>query len=249
MIRLDVPDPGEYGERWAAIYDSYPAHPSAEDAEPAADFLFALANGGRALEFGIGTGRIALPLAARGLEVWGIEASRAMLDRLAEKPGGDGIRAVLGDITRDRAAGSYRLVYAAFNTVLMVPTQAGQVQCFRNAAAHLEADGFFVVEAFVPDFAKLAAGDAVQVRHIDDEGAWLLSTHHDALLQVIASETIRVGSNGTERYPITLRYAWPPELDLMAELAGLRLVERTANWSRAPFTEASRNQVSVYRLS
>ena len=122
-----MPDPGEYGERWAEIYDTYPAHPSAQDAEPAADLLRELAGGGAALDFGIGTGRIALPLAARGVVVAGIDASRAMLDRLAEKPGGESIRTVVGDITHDRVEGRFSLVYATFNTVLMVPSQPEQV--------------------------------------------------------------------------------------------------------------------------
>src|SRR4051812_31137532 len=243
-----LPDPAEYGERWADIYDSYPAHPTAEDAEPAAELLGELAAGRAALEFGIGTGRIALPLVARGVEVAGIDASQAMLDRLAAKPGAEAIRAVVGDISRDRVEGRFGLVYAAFNTVLMVTSQPDQVRCFQNAAAHLEPGGFFVVEAFIPEFQKLALSESTTVRQIDAEGAWLLAMRHDALEQLILSETIRIGPNGTERYPIALRYVWPPELDLMARLGGFALLERVADWRRAAFTAASRNQVSVYRL-
>jgi SAM-dependent methyltransferase len=245
---IDLPDPADYGERWAEIYDSYGAHPSAEDAEPAADLLAELAGSGAALEFGIGTGRIALPLAGRGVAVAGVEASPAMLDLLAAKPGAERIQAVLGDITEVRVDGRFSLVFAAFNTVLMVPTQQGQIRCFENAAAHLEPGGHFVVEAFVPDFEKLALSESIQVRQLDDEGVWLLAMRHDPLEQLIFSETIRAGEGGTRRYPITLRYVFPSELDLMARLAGFSLVDRYESWSRAPFTKDSRNQVSVYRL-
>jgi hypothetical protein len=242
-------DPADYGDRWAEIYDMHPAHPTAEDAEPAADLLSGLAGSGAALEFGIGTGRVALPLAARSVAVSGMDVSRAMLERLAEKPGADEIHAVVGDIRRDRVDGRFSLVYAVFNTVLMVPSQADQVACFRNAAAHLEPNGFFVVEAFVPEFEKLALSESIGVRRVDDEGAWLLAMRHDPLQQLILSEAIRVGASGTHRYPIAVRYAWPAELDLMGELAGFSLVERFGGWGREPFDTTSRDQVSIYRLS
>lgn len=238
-----------YGQRWAEIYDSYPAHPPADDAESAADLLYGLVGHGTAVEFGIGTGRVALPLAARGVRVRGIDASPAMLEQLLVKPGADTIETTTGDITDTRIWRDVSLVYAAFNTVLMVLTQAGQVACFRNAAAHLSARGYFVVEAFIPDFAKLTGTDAVLVRHIDDDGAWLLSTHHEPLRQIIRSDTIRVGVDGTRRYPTALRYAWPQEMDLMAQLAGFRLIDRFADWRRAPLTAASRNHVSIYQLT
>jgi SAM-dependent methyltransferase len=239
----------EYGEKWADIYDAYPAHPSAADAEPAADLLAPLAGAGEALEFGIGTGRVALALCARGVRVTGIEASPAMLRRLAEKPGADKVTAVVGDITTTRLNSSFDLVYAVFNTVLMVATQDGQVKSFASAAAHLRPGGHFVVEAFIPEFTKLAGTGADLVRSVDEDGAWLLRTRHDALAQIITSESVYVGTSGTRRYPTALRYAWPAELDLMARLAGFRLVERYADWRRAPLTPASRNQVSVYRLA
>jgi SAM-dependent methyltransferase len=244
---IELPDPADYGERWAEIYDDHPVHPTAEDAEPAADLLAELAGSGAALELGIGTGRIALPLAARGVAVVGVDASPTMLDLLAAKPGAERIQAVLGDITDVHVEGRFSLVFAAFNTVLMVPTQSGQIRCFENAAAHLEPEGHFVVEAFVPEFEKLALSESVQVRKVDDDGAWLLAMRHDPLEQLIASETIRAGADGMRRYPTTLRWAFPPELDLMARLAGFSLVDRYESWSRAPFTKESRNQVSVYR--
>lgn len=242
-------DARAYGESWAEIYDSYPLHPTAEDAEPAADLISSIAPGGSALEFGIGTGRIAIPLSARGLTVWGVEVSPAMLDRLADKPGGGAVHAVIGDISSCRVGTTFDVVYAAFNTVLMLPTQDEQVRCFRNAALHLWTGGCFVVEAFVPDFAKLTRRRAIDVRQLDDAGAWLVSMHHDPLRQLIFNETIRVDASGPHRYPITLRYAWPQELDLMARLAGFTLRERWADWRRAPFGESSRNQVSIYELS
>lgn len=249
MSDTGTPAPHAYGDRWASIYDTYPAHPTEADAEPAADLLAPLAGGAAALEFGIGTGRVALAVAARGITVRGIDASAAMLEQLACKPGGDKIDVVTGDITTCRAAGTFGLVYAVFNTVLMVLTQEGQVQCFRNAAAHLSRGGHFVVEAFIPEFTKLAGTGADLVRSIDDEGAWLLSTRHDPLAQLISSDAIRIGPGGVQRYPTTLRYAWPAELDLMAQLAGFRLVSRYSDWRRAPVTAQSRNQVSIYQLS
>lgn len=241
-------DPAEYGQVWADVYDTYPGHPTAEDAEPAADLLRPLADAGAALEFGIGTGRIALPLAARGVEVHGVDASPALLARLADKPGGDKIRMVVGDMGTVRVDGHFELVYSAFNTLLMAPTQREQARCFGNAAAHLGPGGVFVVESFVPDPARIGRGRRQVVRQLDDAGAWLLETEHDPVSQVIVNCSIRVDARGVRRYPVTLRYSWPSELDLMAELAGFRLVERWADWSRTPYSADSRNQVSVYRL-
>jgi hypothetical protein len=171
-----------------------------------------------------------------------------MLARIARRPGGRQVTSEVGDITELRLGRRFDLVFAVFNTVLMVPSQDGQVRCFRTAAAHLEPGGHFVVEAFVPDFTKLAGFESVQVRAVDDDGAWLLASRHDPLRQQIRNETIHVGPEGTRRYPILLRYAWPAELDLMARLAGFRLVDRFADWHRTPLTPAARNQVSVYRL-
>ncbi len=238
-----------YGDEWAAIYDSYPAHPTAADAEPAAELLSSLAPRGRALEFGIGTGRIAIPLTDRGIEVTGIEASRAMLERMWSKPGGAGIPAIVGDISRDRAGGAFDLVYAAFNTVLMVTEQDGQVQCFENAASHLSPHGKFVVETFVPDFQKLTSLKSVNVRDVSDDGIWLLVMRHEPLRQTIMNETVLIGHDQIKRYPVSLRYVWPSELDLMARMAGFRLCARYQDWQRNRFTEASRNQVSVYQLA
>jgi SAM-dependent methyltransferase len=248
MSEPGEPAAHEYGDRWAGIYDAYPAHPSEQDAQPAADLLVPLADGGAALEFGIGTGRMALALAARGVTVCGIDASAAMLDQLARKPGGDTIQVITGDITTTRVDGVFGLVYAVFNTLLMVLTQDGQVECFHNAATHLSPGGHFVVETFIPEFTKLAGTGADLVRSIDDDGAWILRTRHDALARLIHSDAIRIGSGGTQRYPTVLRYLWPAELDLMARLAGFRLVARYGDWRRAPLTVESRNQVSVYRL-
>jgi SAM-dependent methyltransferase len=243
-----MPEAREYGERWADIYDAYPAHPSSADGKVAADLLAPLCEAGNALEFGVGTGRVALALAERGVRVTGIDASPAMLDKLRGKPGGDKIDVLVGDIVSTRVEGSFGLVYAVFNTVLMLLTQDGQVECFRNAAAHLQPGGHFVVEAFIPEFSKLAGTGADLVRSIDDDGAWLLRTRHDPMAQIIRSESVYVGAGGTRRYPTELRYAWPVELDLMARLAGLRLVERFADWNRTALTAASRNQVSIYIL-
>jgi SAM-dependent methyltransferase len=241
-------DSAEYGETWAGIYDDYPAHPTAADAEPAGEFLAKLAEGGPVLEFGIGTGRIALKVAALGTSVCGMDSSRAMLDRLAVKPGAEHIRTVVGDIAKDRFAGRFSLVFAAFNTVLMLPDQERQARCFQNAANHLKRGGVFVVETFVPDFAKLTQRRSHEIKDVDDHGLWVMTMRHDPLRQLIFNEAVRIGPGVVRRYPVVLRYAFPAELDLMARHAGFRLCERYADWRRTPFTESSLNQVSVYRL-
>ena len=236
---------GYFDERVAARYDESSSEMFArENVEPAVDFLAALAGNGRALELGIGTGRIALPLAGRGVEVHGIDVSRAMVARLREKPGGEGIPVAIGDFATTRVDGAFSLAYLVFNTINNLTTQAGQVACFRNVAAHLEPGGCFVIEVGVPDLRRLPPGETMHVFDAS-EGHWGID-EYDLVNQGLVSHHFSVVDGAIERVSMPFRYVWPSELDLMAELAGMRLRERWSGWKREPFTGESRKHVSVW---
>ena len=209
------------------------------------DFLEELAGAGPVLEFAIGTGRIALPLAARGATVSGIELSPAMVAQLRAKPGGRDIAVTLGDMTSTRVPGAFALVYLVFNTIGNVETQDRQVACFLNAAAHLTPGGFFVVEVGVPDLRRLAPGqDAIVFAHTPGYVGY--DRYVDLVAQQAVSHHFTAGGDGGEaRTPF--RYVWPSELDLMARIAGLSSSERWADWSRSPFTGDSTSHVSVWQ--
>ena len=236
---------GYFGEEIAATYDS----DGTGEFDPAvigatADFLAARAGAGPALEFAIGTGRIALPLAARGVPVHGIELSAAMTARLRAKDGGPAIPVALGDMTTTRLAERFSLVYLVFNTIMNLTTQDAQVDCFANAAAHLQPGGCFVIEVMVPELRKLPAGQTVVPWAVT--GTHVAFDRYDTATQAMSSNYIDV-ENGQGRYwSIPFRYAWPAELDLMARLAGLRLRERWAGWQGEPFTAESTRHVSVW---
>jgi len=232
-----------FGEPVAARYDeSSAAMFAAEVVEPAVDLLAGLAGDGRALELGVGTGRIALPLAARGVEVHGVDLSAAMIARLRAKPGGAALPVTIGDFATTRVAGTFSVVYLVFNTIMNLTTQDAQVACFRNAAAHLAPGGYFVIEVGVPELRKLPPGQqAVPFETREDGWAYDL---YDVATQAMSSNYVRRG----EFRSIPFRYVWPAELDLMARLAGMRLRARWADWSRAPFTSESPKHVSVWEL-
>ncbi|MFE2582784.1 class I SAM-dependent DNA methyltransferase [Streptomyces sp. NPDC059378] len=238
-------DDGYFGERVAADYD----RSSAEMFEPAlvdatVDVLAELAGAGRALELGIGTGRIALPLARRGVPVHGIDLSRAMLARLRAKPGGDAIGVTVGDFATAKADGTYSVVYLLFNTIMNLTTQDEQVACFRNAAAHLAPGGCFVVEVMVPELRKLPAGQTVVPFHTSAT-RWAFDIY-DVATQATSSNYVEVADGRGEYRSIPFRYVWPSELDLMARLAGLRPRERWEGWTREPFTSDSDRHVSIW---
>jgi SAM-dependent methyltransferase len=236
---------GYFDERVAARYDESSSEMFAREAvEPAVDFLAALAGDGRALELGIGTGRIALPLAGRGVEVHGIDLSRAMVARLREKPGGEEIPVAIGDFATTRVDGAFSLAYLLFNTINNLTTQEEQVACFRNVAAQLEPGGRFVIEVGVPELRRLPPGETM---HIFDasEGHWGID-EYDLVNQGLVSHHFSVVDGAIERVSMPFRYVWPSELDLMAELAGMRLRERWSGWKREPFTGESRKHVSVW---
>ncbi len=235
---------GYFGERAAATYDE-----SAEIFEPGAvnavvSFLAELADGGRALELGIGTGRIALPLAQRGVPVHGIDMSQAMVARLRAKPGGDAIGVTIGDFATTRVHGTFSVAYLVFNTIMNLTTQEAQVACFRNVAAHLEPGGCFVIEVRVPELRRLPPGQNILPWHIGP-ARWV-SYSYDVATQEMRGHYVTFSSGCGEYTSIPFRYVWPAELDLMAQIAGLRLRERWAGWGREPFTGESRQHVSVW---
>ncbi|MDQ0909753.1 SAM-dependent methyltransferase [Streptomyces canus] len=237
---------GYFSEPIAATYDESTADMFAPDAvEPAVALLAELAGEGRALELGIGTGRIALPLAARGVDVHGIELSRAMANRLRDKPGGDAVGVTIGDFATARAPGDFTLAYLVFNTIMNLTTQDAQVDCFRNVARHLKPGGTFVVEVMVPDLRRLPPGQNTVPFHVGDNR--LGFDTYDLATQAMSSHHVKVTEDGQGSFwSIPFRYVWPAELDLMARLAGMRLRERWEDWGRKPFTHDSRQHVSVW---
>jgi SAM-dependent methyltransferase len=239
---------GFFGERVAAIYDELSADmfdPAVVG--PAVDMLAELAGDGRALEFAIGTGRIALPLAERGVRVAGIDNSEAMVARLHEKPGAEQIDAVVGDMAATRLDGEFSLVYLVFNTIFNLVTQEGQVACFENAAAHLRSGGRFVIEARVPELQRLPLGQTVLPWRA--EPGRISAYVYDVVTQRLSGQHYHFIDGRVETTPTEMRYTWPAELDLMARLAGMRLEDRWAGWGREPFTALSPSHVSVYEKS
>jgi SAM-dependent methyltransferase len=236
---------GYFGERVAATYDQETAEmfePAAVG--PAVEVLAELAGGGRALELGIGTGRIAVPLAARGVPVHGIDLSRAMVERLRAKPGAEQIGVTIGDFATTRVEGTFSLVYLVFNTIMNLTTQEAQVACFRTAAAHLAPGGCFVIEVHVPELRRLPPGQNVVPFHVSPT-RWAFDVY-DTATQAMSSNYVEVTGGRGEYTSIPFRYVWPAELDLMAQLAGLRPYERWDGWTREPFTSESRQHVSVW---
>jgi SAM-dependent methyltransferase len=236
-------DPGFFGEHWAGIYDVGPEL----DPAPAVQFLAGLAHGGRVLELAIGSGRVGLPLAARGVDLEGIEASQAMVDLLAAKPGGDRIPVTVGDMAEVGVEGPFRLVYLVYNTLYNLPSAERQVDCFRNVARVLEPDGAFVLECFVLDPARYDRSQRFEALSVKEDAVVLQVTRHDAAAQRLFKQHLVFDAGGFRGYPVALRYCWPSELDLMARLAGLELAERYAGWDRSPFDGRSESHVSVYR--
>jgi hypothetical protein len=232
-----------FGDEVAARYDERSTS-TVEAVDAIVDFLAALAGDGPALELGIGTGRIALPLAARGVSVCGIDLSEAMVGRLRAKPGGDALDVTIGDFATTRVAGTFSLVYLVANTIMNLTTQDWQVACFENAAAHLEPGGRFAIEVIVPGWQRLPPGERFQVfdvspRHVGFDEI-------DVVTQASVSHHYWIEDGRVEVRSPPFRYVWPAELDLMARIAGMSLRERWGGWKREPFTAESRMHVSVW---
>jgi len=236
-------DDGYFGERVAARYDdlSWGMFDPALLAATAA-FLDEMADGGAALEFAIGTGRVAVPLAERGVKVAGMDNSAPMLRRLREKA--TEIEAVEGDMSTTRVEGDFSLVYLVFNTIFNLTTQDGQVACFENAAAHLQPGGRFVIEARVPEIQRLPPGQSVLPWRAAPDG---MSYYvYDVVTQRLSGQHYYFKDGLIEASPTEMRYAWPAELDLMARIAGMRLAHRWGGWKKEPFTNLSPSHISVY---
>jgi SAM-dependent methyltransferase len=242
-----APDDGYFAEPVAATYDVESADMFEPDVVgPAVDLLAGLAGDGRALELGIGTGRIAIPLAARGIEVAGIELSRAMAARLRAKPGGETIAVTIGDFASATADGTFRVAYLVFNTIMNLTTQGTQVECFRNVARHLEPGGTFVIEVMIPRLRWLPPGQTIHPFHVGDTTFGF--DEYDLATQGLVSNHVDVTDGRGDRFSIPFRYVWPAELDLMAQLAGMRLRDRWAGWRGEPFTGESLQHVSVWEM-
>ena len=234
-----------YGQRIASVYDQlYPGF------DPAAiQVLIELADGGNALELGIGTGRIALPLMQSGVDVQGIDASPDMVSRLHAKPGGKNIRVTLGDFADVPVQGQFSLIYVVVNTIYALLSQEEQVRCFQNVTRHLASGGVFVLEAFVPDLARFTGGQNMRVTHIGES-----EIHFDAAMvevdkQKIIAQHAVLTPQGIQFYPVQIRYIWTSEMDLMARLAHLHLKARWADWKKNTFSANSSMHISVYEPS
>jgi SAM-dependent methyltransferase len=232
-----------FGEDVAERYDDTPRG----DESAAVAFLEQLASGGPTLELAIGTGRIGLPLAARGVSVHGIDISPHMIARLRQKPGGDQIPVTMGSFADVPVQGSFRLVYIVFNALFNLLTQDDQVRCFENVAAHLTDHGSFVVEAFVPTYLNRLRDDQyVDAEAINVDEVRFDVGRHDPVAQILYESHVSLTAQGIRLNPIVCRYVWPSEMDLMARIAGLRLRDRWGGWQREPFTAVSKLHVSVY---
>lgn len=237
-------DAAAYGDRIADVYDELPTHPP--DADAAAACLADLAGSGPALELAIGTGRLALPLAERGVAVSGIDASEAMVAKLRAKPGGDRIPVAIGDFADVPVDGRFALICVVYNTFFALLDRDAQRRCFERVVDHLAPGGRFVIEAFVPDPSRFERGQHVEVRHIGNDSVLLSVSRHDAATQRVESLLVRLGNDSIRTWPVRIRYSYPDELDVMAEEAGLQLEHRWDGWTRERFTTQSVKHVSVY---
>jgi len=231
-----------YGDHLAEVYDEW--FGTAEEAT--VELLAELAQGGRALELGIGTGRIALPLTKKGVEVHGIDASEAMISQLRSRPGGETLEVSLGDFSDLKVEGKFSLIFIVFNTFFALLAQEDQVRCFRSVADHMDDNGVFVIEAFVPDMKRFTDGQEVRAYSVATEQVSLQISQHNPVTQRLKSQFVVFRNDGLKLYPVEIRYCWPSEMDLMAQLAGLRLRHRWGNWTKGEFNASSQKHVSIF---
>ncbi len=241
---MDGYGPESFGKLNAADYDEL--HDPGTTAE-AVDLIYDLAKGRHTLELAIGTGRVALPLAQRGLTIEGIDASPEMVAHLRNKPGGDMIPVTIGDMADVPVKGAFDFVFLIFNTLFNLTSQDDQVRCFHNVAQRLNPGGQFLIETFVPDLSQFRDGKGVKTLHLDVGSVTLEVSTHDPVTQVVEHQIIRLSDEGIRLTPLPMRYAWPQEIDLMARLAGLELQERWGGWDRTAFTAKSEMHISLYR--
>jgi SAM-dependent methyltransferase len=243
----DVYDPARYGEDHAGVYDRiYPSFPTADAVRRIADLAFDRT--GPVLDLGIGTGRLALPLTAAGVDVHGIEASPAMITRLRARPGGTAVRVWPADMAEWTIPERYSVIVCAVSTLFMLPERRLQASCLRAARRHLQPDGVVVIEAFVPDPARYdGEGRRIEIRHLDDTSLHLVVSSHRADAQFIEITHVLADADGLRRHPVTLHYATLRQLDDMAAAAGLELVDRAGGWDRRPYGPDTTDHVSVYR--
>ncbi|WP_341717534.1 class I SAM-dependent methyltransferase [Micromonospora sp. FIMYZ51] len=239
-------DPGHFGRYWADTYDQPGGLP---DPGPAVDFLAGVAGDGPVLELASGTGRVTVPLAARGIAVEGVEGSAAMVAKMRAKPGGEHIPVAVGDMADVPAPGGpYRMVFLVFNTLFNLVRAERQADCFRNVARVLAPGGAFVIETFVPNEADFDRDEQVQMRDLTEESATIRLHKYDRAAQTFLRQTITFDGTGVHLHPFAMRYLWPEQIDELAAKAGLHLAERYADWDRGPFGPDSTSHVSVYRL-
>ena len=236
-------DPGLFGRQWAPKYDGT----DNPDPGPAVDFLAPLAAGGRVLELASGTGRVALPLAARGLEVHGLEASPEMIAQMRAKPAGDTVPVTVGDMADVPVEGPFSLVFLVFNTLFNLTGEGRQADCFRNVARVLAPGGAFVIETFVPDPADFDRDEQLQVRAVTEDGVQLRVHRYDRAAQSFIRQTVTLRTGEVKVEPFAMHYLWPEQIDELAGQAGLRLEHRYADFAGTPFDPASTAHISVYR--
>ncbi len=236
--------PETYGEKIADIYDDWYSSPE----EASISLLSDLAHRGRVLELGIGTGRIALPLKEKGIDIHGIDASPSMIEKLRAKPDGKDIPITLGDFSEVPVEGKYDLIFVVFNTFFSLLTQETQLECIQNVAKHLTGKGSFLIEAFVPDLGRFDRGQSVRSTEVGENRVKIDVSQHNPLKQHVTSQHMILTDNGIRLYPVTIRYTWPSELDMMARVAGMKLVDRWGDWERGPFSTGSGKHISVYGL-
>ena len=238
-------DPASFGKHWAPIYDDF--YSTMPDEKDCVDCLASLVGPGPALELGIGSGRVALPLARRGTKVHGIEGSPEMVDKLRQKPGGEGLLVKVGDLADVAVDHQYTLIFAVFNTLFYVSNQKDQVRCFANVARRLSPNGLFIVEAAVP---VSGSGRGINVVDLRSDRVLLQVHQRDHVTQRVVQQLVVIDQSGRTRLiGDTYRYIWPSELDLMAMIAGLRLRDRWGDWRRGPFTSSSAKHISIYEPS
>lgn len=244
LTRMSIfDDPGLFGRLWADHYDA-PGNP---DPVPEVDFLASLAPGGRALELAIGTGRVALPLAARGVEVHGLEASPEMIALMRAKPGGDAVPVTVGDMADVPVPGPFTLVFLIFNTLFNLTGAGRQADCFRNVARVLAPGGAFVIETFVPEPADFDHDEQLKVREVTEDAVQLRVHKYDRAAQSFIRQTITVRDGEVRLEPFAMHYLWPEQIDELATQAGLRLENRYTDFAGTPFDAGSRTHISVYR--